>query len=526
MIARALLALIAEEANYHTMDDAALANIQRLALIYGMAGTGKSHLIRGLIAFATSWSRAHAVGTFAITGVTAIGIDGATFAHLTFAFQKKGMQDSLRTKWQGLRLLVIDEVSMITNRNLYDLDQFCRALTNRSCLPFGGLLVVVAGDFCQLPPVGGTYLYVQPNFHNHKRADGYNLWRTITNDIVVILNEVQRTKNRDFIALQEKIRQGEWNEDMNTTIRSRVGAPIIRPPASESDSRNPEHDYCPVLVTYNKTRAAIELQRLQAICNSTTQDDNLPILLLAEIRINRRTKPLSREEIDFMYNQPDNIFNKAAPYLALYRGARMLITDNLNVKCGLGQGTRARVIDWVFPDGTTFEIRTFKNCRVRKPSANPLFVLVELTSTPLKGKPPGQPPNLPPNVVALPMYKHNKASVNVTNVANNTRHSVTVRLHQLPLRPANALTTYAAQGSQFDSFVIHETNEREFYTQVSRAKEGLETISITTSTTLRADFAPATQEETEVELERLREQHVMTETTFEQETRQFEHRST
>ena len=124
------------------------------------------------------------------------------------------------------------------------------------------------------------------------------------------------------------------------------------------------------------------------------------------------------------------------------------------------------------------------------------------------------------------MYKHNKASINVTNVANNTRHSVTVRLYQLPFRPANALTTYAAQGSQFDSFVIHETNEREFYTQVSRAKEGLETISITTSTTLRADFAPATQEETEVELERLREQHVMTETTFEQETRQFEHRST
>ena len=48
MIARAFLALIAEEANYHTTEDSTLTTIQRLALIYGM------HLIRGLVAFATS----------------------------------------------------------------------------------------------------------------------------------------------------------------------------------------------------------------------------------------------------------------------------------------------------------------------------------------------------------------------------------------------------------------------------------------------------------------------------------------
>jgi len=115
------------------------------------------------------------------------------------------MQDNLRTKWQGLRLLVIDEISMVTNLNLYYLDRFCRALTNRFSLPFGSLVVVVAGDFCQLPPVGGKYLYVEPGFQNHKCTDGYNLWRTITSGIVVILDQVQRTKNQDFIALQEKI---------------------------------------------------------------------------------------------------------------------------------------------------------------------------------------------------------------------------------------------------------------------------------------------------------------------------------
>jgi len=108
-----------------------------------------------------------------------------------------------------------------------------------------------------------------------------------------------------------------------------------------------------------------------------------------------------------------------------------------------------------------------------KTACPPLFVLVELTSTILKATPPGQPPNLPPNIVALPMYKHKKAYVDVQRVPNPTRPSMTVQLNQLPLRPANALTTYAAQGTQFPAFVIHETNRSEFYTQVSRAKCGV-----------------------------------------------------
>ena len=83
----------------------------------------------------------------------------------------------------NLRLLIIDEISMVTNKK-NDLDRFCRALTNRFALPFGGLIVVVAGDFCQLPPVGGKYVNVEPGFNNHKGTDGYNLWRTITSNIV------------------------------------------------------------------------------------------------------------------------------------------------------------------------------------------------------------------------------------------------------------------------------------------------------------------------------------------------------
>jgi len=66
------------------------------------------------------------------------------------------MQNNLRTKWQGLRLLVIDEISMVTNRNLSDLDRFCRALTNRFSLP-------LAASSPWLPETSANYHPLEAN---------------------------------------------------------------------------------------------------------------------------------------------------------------------------------------------------------------------------------------------------------------------------------------------------------------------------------------------------------------------------
>ena len=157
---------------------------------------------------------------------------------LLFYIRKEVLESERTHTWQSSPNISIQKRSSDRlrqrARRKENSKEAAQMLTNRFGLPFGGLIAVVAGDFCQLPPVGGKYLYVEPGFNNHKSAEGYNLWRTITSDIVVILDQVQRTKNQDFIALQQKIRQGEWDEELDTTIRSRVGAQIIRPLASES----------------------------------------------------------------------------------------------------------------------------------------------------------------------------------------------------------------------------------------------------------------------------------------------------
>ena len=82
---------------------------------------------------------------------------------------------------------------------------------------------------------------------------------------------------------------------------------------------------------------------------------------------------------------------------------------------------------------------------------------MKLTSARLRAVPEGQPPGLPKGTVALAMHKHRKTSVNMSGFANNPRS-----MNTLPPRPADVLTTYAAQGGEFELFVIHETNPSEF----------------------------------------------------------------
>jgi hypothetical protein len=112
IVGRALLQFIGSEDSHFSMPDEDTVAIQRLLLIHGMGGTGKSHVILGYLALAVSWSRPDAIGTFAITGVAAININGQTLARLLFSFQKWGMTDTLRRKYQSLRTIVFDEMSM------------------------------------------------------------------------------------------------------------------------------------------------------------------------------------------------------------------------------------------------------------------------------------------------------------------------------------------------------------------------------------------------------------------------------
>jgi hypothetical protein len=63
----------------------------------------------------------------------------------------------IMTIWEGVEYLFIGEISMVGCALLYEISPALKAST----LAVGGINIIFAGDFSQLPPVGQNRLYAQ-----------------------------------------------------------------------------------------------------------------------------------------------------------------------------------------------------------------------------------------------------------------------------------------------------------------------------------------------------------------------------
>jgi len=126
----------------------------------GAPGSGKTHLLNRYI----SYLKAEGVkmGITASTGIAATHLDGITIHSwsglgIKEELTERDLKDLLDTPYLKKRItntdvLIIDEVSMLHDYQFDFVNRICRAFRNDP-RPFGGIQVVCAGDFFQLPPV-------------------------------------------------------------------------------------------------------------------------------------------------------------------------------------------------------------------------------------------------------------------------------------------------------------------------------------------------------------------------------------
>ncbi len=128
--------------------------------ITGSAGTGKTYLLN----IYTQYLKERRVypTIVAPTGIAASHLGGQTI----HSFFSLGIRDSidegyvdflldkkyLKTRFSKLKLLIIDEVSMISPEIFSSMDLILRGFKGTDA-PFGGVQVIISGDFFQLPPV-------------------------------------------------------------------------------------------------------------------------------------------------------------------------------------------------------------------------------------------------------------------------------------------------------------------------------------------------------------------------------------
>jgi len=193
-----------------------------VVLVVGRAGTGKSHFIRSLVEAEPDFPQA----VLAPTGLAAMNLGGQT-VHSFFGFPPRPLiGNAEKPNWfftrnaRALRRLIVDEVSML-RADVLDAMNTHLQIARKSSRPFGGVQMLLVGDFYQLPPVvrgdeGGLLEdagYASPYaFSAHVLRDA-----PLT---AVELTEVHRQTDRDFIALLSAIRERRGVEDAVTILNT------------------------------------------------------------------------------------------------------------------------------------------------------------------------------------------------------------------------------------------------------------------------------------------------------------------
>jgi len=193
--------------------------------ITGSAGTGKTYLLN----LYTQYLKERRVypTIVAPTGIAASHLGGQTI-HSFFAL---GIRDSidegyveflmdkkyLKTRFAKLKLLIIDEVSMISPEIFSSMDLILRGFKGIDA-PFGGVQVVISGDFFQLPPVSKEpkekrFAWQSPS------------WKALELQTCYLEEKFRQDDNR-LIEVLDDIRAGNISEKTNQALEARMNVSL------------------------------------------------------------------------------------------------------------------------------------------------------------------------------------------------------------------------------------------------------------------------------------------------------------
>ena len=198
----------------------------------GPGGSGKTELIKRLVASATKAGKVAQV--CALTGCAALLLNcGAKTIHswagIGLATQpiheiEYKVMNNKRTvkKWRETDVLIIDEISMMAQRLFEILDDIGRRTRKEYSRPFGGLQLVMSGDFYQLPPVSkqnlndptaGAFCFESPR------------WPT-TFQTVVQLCKIFRQADPVYASILNQVRVGKLYRTGYDLLMQQVGRAI------------------------------------------------------------------------------------------------------------------------------------------------------------------------------------------------------------------------------------------------------------------------------------------------------------
>ncbi|XP_040422027.1 ATP-dependent DNA helicase PIF1 [Cygnus olor] len=275
----------------------------------GCAGTGKSFLLKKVVGSLPP----NSTYATASTGVAACHIGGTTLhAFAGIGSGKAPLEQCIqlaerpgvRQHWLACQHLIIDEISMVDGKFFDKLEAVARAVRKRD-EPFGGIQLIICGDFLQLPPVCKANEEIKFCFQAKS-------WRKCIH-INMELTEVRRQTDKTFISLLSAVRLGRCTEEVTSLLMQTA--------------------------TNRSERDGILATRL-----CTHKDD-------VELTNEKRLQQLSGEVHTFEALDSDPMLVKlidaqcpVGGKVVLKVGAQVMLAKNLDVSQGLVNGARGVVV--------------------------------------------------------------------------------------------------------------------------------------------------------------------------------------
>jgi ATP-dependent DNA helicase PIF1 len=181
----------------------------------GPAGTGKTFTIRKVI----EWLKTQDIhfGITATTGSAALLIGGRTLhSYLGIGINKKTstemakyMRKDVKNKLKVLDFLIIDEISMLNNEMFVDISHLL-CIIKGNTEPFGGVQVLLCGDFCQLPPVEPDYAFMCEE------------WERAGLTTITLTQSYRQGDDLAFFQMLQRLRFAKPSREDIASLRSRV----------------------------------------------------------------------------------------------------------------------------------------------------------------------------------------------------------------------------------------------------------------------------------------------------------------
>ncbi len=301
----------------------------------GSAGTGKSFTLQRVIELiqAKFNGRPGAVAVVAPTGAAALQVGGTTI-HSYFGLSTVDKQTAPthkswnRKAWFQLQVLVIDEISMVADWMLDLLDRMGRESRRQKALPFGGVQLILCGDFLQLPPIGGQYCFKS------------KAWEASMLKCIELQFAYRQGSDQEFASLLLQVRMGQASQALLDSLTHH------RSTADSASDIEPTRLYC--------KRNSVEQENSDRL--NQLPGDTLTFSALDS----GPSWALEPKKLASWSNAPN--------HLSLKINAQVVLLKNLDIAGGLVNGSRGIVVGFShtnepvvrFINGTTLTMERAK----------------------------------------------------------------------------------------------------------------------------------------------------------------------